>query len=329
MVVILCSLFQSCKNQNPEDNDNKSLEVVAIISLIDYDFQELEDEIVRLSEKVQDLYKNKEEVLKRAELENKYVKEGHYANSAPNHNPDLCTLYFPQLPSVSENEVREMMLLTNDLDSEFRRVVDKSNVISQVYFNSKVQFNRLYPPYDVATMIEPNLNVTSYNFYYEADEINNPEKGIVWVKDIYIDPVGQGWVISLLNPVYVEDDLKMVMAFDISVNVILENYLNKTDRKLVVIDEKGTVIAGKSKAIEALDLPPLRNHTYIQTITSNNFRLEEYNLFKSKDKDVRKMISHFMLSGGDQYSLQKSGEKIVVTAYPLDRTGWLILDVTL
>ncbi|MCH7409698.1 Cache sensor protein [Belliella sp. DSM 111904] len=297
--------------------------------MIDFDFQALEEELLSLSEKVQALYEDKDNVLKRAELENKYIKVGHYANSAPNHDPELCTLYFPQLPNVSEKAVREMMLLTNDMDEEFRKVVEESNVISQVYFNSKVQFNRLYPPYDVATMIEPNLDVTSYNFYYEADELNNPEKGLVWVKDIYIDPVGQGWVISLLNPVYVEDDLKMVMAFDISVNVILENYLSKTEKKLVVIDEKGTVIAGKSKAIEALDLPPLRNHTYIQTITSNNFRLEEYNLFKSKDKDVRRMISHFMLSGGDQYSLQKSTEKILVTAYPLDRTGWLILDVTI
>ncbi|SNS50339.1 hypothetical protein SAMN06295967_11146 [Belliella buryatensis] len=326
LFLILFLIITACQPNKNYSSEEKSLEVEAFIALLDYDFEALEQELARLGNQIQKLYASKDSVLALADR-SRYKIEGHYANSAPNENPELSTLYLPKIPNTDPQAVEEMLLLTNPLDDAFRRVISNNEVISQVYLNSKVQFNRLYPPYDAATMLDPDLDVTSYNFYYEADEVNNPERKMVWVREIYIDPVGKGWVVSLLNPVYIDDDLKMVLAFDISINAILDNYLSQTNRKLIILDEAGTVIAGKSRAIEALALPPLKNHTYIQTISSDSFRPEEYNLFKSKNKTVRSMISHFLLSGGDRYLLNEGLDNFEVGAYKMKRTGWLILDV--
>ncbi|MFD2033550.1 Cache sensor protein [Belliella marina] len=317
--------MSSCNKEKVNIIEDAPYELSAFISLIDRDFEILEEEIKKIEQLTLELFQNKEEVLSNGD-KNKYDINGIFANTAPDEDPNLSTLYLPT-SGTDKKAIEELILLTNPLDEVFRDVVEKHEVITQVYFNSPVQLNRLYPPYDVRNMLDSDLDLTSFNFYYEADEKNNPGKGLVWVEEIYIDPVGRGWVISLLNPIYFENELKMVLAFDISVNSILENYLNKSNRQLVIIDQTGTVVAGKPKAIEALSLPPLKNHTYLQTVTSDSFRPEEYNLFKSKSREVRKMISNFILSGGNSYLLTEGLDSFFVNVYNMERLDWMVLDV--
>ena len=326
LVVIFFLFFvSSCNKEKENDLVLASNEIATFMASIDRDFEELEKELLKIEEFVIELYENKEEILSNGDR-NKYKIEGSFANSGPNQDPDLSTLYLTT-KGKDRKAMEEMIVLTNPLDEIFKNVIEKNDVITQVYFNSAIQLNRLYPPYDARTMLDPDLDVTAFNFYYEADEKHNPTKDLVWVEEIYVDPVGKGWVLSLLNPIYFRDELKMVLAFDISINSILENYLNKTKRQLVIIDQTGTVVAGKPKAIEALSLPPLKNHTYLQTITSDSFRPEEYNLFKSKSREVRKMISNFILSGGDTFVLNEGGDNLMINAFTMEKLDWLILDV--
>ncbi|AFL86055.1 hypothetical protein Belba_3557 [Belliella baltica DSM 15883] len=317
----------SCTSKVDKFSEGITMEIETFISLIEYDFEILENEIEKIEVNIIELFENKEEILAKAD-KSKYKIEGAFANTAPNADPKLSTLYFPTT-GKDKKAVEELIFLTNPLDDIFREVIKDNEVITQVYFNSAVQLNRLYPPYDARTMLSSDLDVTSYNFYYKADEKNNPKKELVWIEEIYIDPVGKGWVLSLLNPIYFEDQLKMVLAFDISINSILENYLSKTSRQLVIIDQTGTVVAGHPRAIEALSLPPLKNHTYLQTITLDSFRPEEYNLFKSKSKEVRKMISNLLLAGADTYLLKEGLDNFEVNAYPMKRLNWLVLDVAI
>jgi len=176
-------------------------------------------------------------------------------------------------------------------------------------------------------MLEPDLDLTSFNFYYLADENHNPNRETVWVDEIYIDPVGNGWMISLLYPIYVGEDLKMVLAFDITLNDIIEAYLDKFDRNFVIIDSTGKLVAGKSKAIEALSLPPLKNHTYTQTITSDSFRIDDFNLFRSKNIEVRKLASQIILSNKDEYLLRDSGLEIKISSAKMETLDWYVLDL--
>ncbi|WP_373496406.1 Cache sensor protein [Aquiflexum sp.] len=323
LLVVVCS----CSPTDSAENSENWLELQAMASLMDYDLKELEDEIISLGQYTESLFEHREEWISKAD-QSKYRIKGVAANAAPDADSSMSSLYIPDL-GQDLNAVMEMIYITNPLDSLFREIVKRRSVVSQVYFNSSVQLNRLYPPYDIYNMLEPDLDVTSFNFYYEGDEEHNPSKSAVWVQEIYIDPVGRGWMISLLQPVYYANKLMMVLAFDITVNDIIESYINKSNKTLLIIDATGTVVAGKNKAIEALSLPPLKNHTYTQTITSDSYRVEDFNLFKSKSREVRKMASDIILAGEKMYVLNDNGEKITIRAERIDRLNWFILDLNL
>jgi hypothetical protein len=326
-LAFLLALFVACDPSNSNKHSNKRIELEAIVFMMDHDLEVLEDEIINLRQFTERLFENKEEVLSKANRK-KYVIQGVGANAGIEVDSSLSSLYIPDIDQ-DKQAVNELIYLTNPLDSLFKSIVEKHKVVSQVYFNSSTQLNRLYPPYDVYNMLEPDLDLTTFNFYYEADETNNPSRALVWVDEIYIDPVGRGWMISLLNPVYHNDDLKMVLAFDITVNDIFESYIEKSNKELIVVDATGTVVAGKSKAIEVLSLPPLKNYTYKQTITSDSFRMEDFNLFKSKNIEVRKTASNIILAGERESILNSEGEKIIVFSQKLERLNWYILELVM
>lgn len=302
------------------------MEINAFISLMEYDLKELEKEIVLLGEEVSKQYAKKEHILSQSINSPIPITKAGVYNNAGINDPQSSTIY---IPGRIENlqKASEMFILTEFLDEKFRSIIQRYPVVSQVYFNSKYCLNKLYPPYDALAMLEPDLDVTTFNFYYLADQEHNPDKGPVWVDEIYIDPVGRGWMISLIYPVYVENDLKMVLGFDITINDIIEFYLGKFDRNFVIVDVTGTLVAGKTKAIESLTLPPLKNHTYKQTITSDSFRMEDFNLFRSKSKEVRKMASNIILKNEKETVLKDLGLNIQVSAAKMEILDWIILDL--
>jgi hypothetical protein len=322
-ILFLFSVLLSCQSPQRDNSGADLLEINALISLMEYDLKDLEQEITELASFSQQLFE---------EYDGKVVPELGYtivkkmANVAPNADPEKSTIWISDITPDIE-AVKRIIAITNPIDERFKSIVKNYKVVAQVYFNSPLQLNRLYPPFDAATMFEPNLDVNTFNFFFMADEIHNPEKGPVWLSDIYIDPVGKGWMISLLHPVYYNDQLQFVLGFDITVNDIIESYLNQSTKNLLIVDETGTVVAGKSKAIEALYLPPLKNHTYLQTITSDSYRREDFNLFKSRSIHVRRMASNFILERKDQYKIADGVNSIEVIGAKMKVLPWYVLEI--
>ncbi|MEX0882563.1 MAG: cysteine protease, partial [Cyclobacteriaceae bacterium] len=82
-----------------------------------------------------------------------------------------------------------------------------------------------------------------------------------------------------------------------------------------------------TNAIEALSMPPLKNHTYLQTINSDNFRKEDFNLFKSKSKEVRRIISKFLLEKENYRNFEKEGNMVEVYCRQMNIMNWYLLDI--
>jgi hypothetical protein len=160
-----------------------------------------------------------------------------------------------------------------------------------------------------------------------ADEVRNPDKGAKWLEEVYLDPAGRGWVLSVVHPVYYRNILQGVMGIDITVNDLVGNFLDKSDKNLLIVDGNGTIVAGKAKAIEALNMPPLKNHTYIQTINSDNFPVEDFNLFKSKSKEVRRMVSKFLLEKNNRFELALDGKNQKVFCKQINLVNWYLIDI--
>lgn len=318
-------LLLSCRGQDNTSTNPDLFGVNTFISLLEYDLAKLEDEIEMLAGISENLFDRQAELIAGGDR-SKYLIEGISANAEPGADPSKSSLYLSKL-GQDKKAVEDLILVTNPLDSAFIKLVNKFPVVSQVYLNSPLQLNRLYPPYDVNAMLEPDLNLTAFNFFYEADQSHNPGKKAVWVDEMYIDPVGRGWMITLAYPVYHEDQLQFVLGLDITLNDIIENYINKSSHQLLIVDKDGTVVAGKSKTIEAFSLPPLKNHTYTQTITSDNFRKEDFNLFKSRDEEVRRIADRIINHKEQELWMSNGPRKVKIVSRKMNKLKWFVLEI--
>ena len=315
----------SCDTSINKDIDSNSLKVETFIATMESDLQVLEEEIIQLAQESQILFDQKDSLIALADQE-KFKFSNGVANMAPNADPNLSTVYI----SKKANDLKEIMdlvYLTESIDPKFKSIVEKYKVVSQVYFNSSLQMNRLYPPYDAGTMLTEDLDLTSFNFYYEASGNHNPSKGPVWVNEIYLDPVGKGWMISLIHPVYHEGELKMVLGFDITVSNILKIYMDQFDNQMVIIDETGTVVTGRAKALEMISLPPLTSAIYNRSVTSDEYRKAEYNLLKSKSSEIRNMAENILQDQKNEFLLKDGKVEFKVKAFKMNKLNWYILDL--
>jgi hypothetical protein len=325
-LVILCILLvsSSCETTKKEDTQNLAA-LDTIIRSMEREFSVLEEEMKTVAAFSAFLFKNQDKNKKQEEMP-KTVINGDTAITDPKGDKPESTVYVSRLAPDRE-ELDEQVNFTTKLDSVFYEMVQKFPLISQVYFNSRLQYSRLYPPYDHFSTLKPDLDITAFNFYYLGEEIRNPDKGPVWVKEVYIDPAGRGWILSLIHPVYHQNQLEGVMGIDITLTDLMDTFLNKSNKKLLIIDGKGTIVAGKAEAIEALSMPPLRNHTYIQTINSNSFRKEDFNLFKSKSKEVRRMASGFLLEKRSDFLVESGIKPYHVYCREIDSLNWYLIEL--
>ncbi|MGY6559889.1 MAG: Cache sensor protein [Nitritalea sp.] len=260
------------------------------------------------------------------ELRVKYDLGKHYFNTLPRADTSESSLY---VSALARDKIRSFELLaqTERLDRHFKNMLKDSPLVTQVYLNSKYQINRLYPPYEAQSMLTAELDVTTYNFYYMADELNNPEKGPVWIQEAYVDPVGKGWMVSLLHPVYRGEELLFVLGADITISTIIENYLRATDELLLIVDRNGVLVAGKDSAVEMFSLPPIRNYSYIQPVIRDSFRPEAYNLFQSKQLEVRLLAETLFKKGAEVDVFTMEDKQFEVIKVPLEKLNWFVLEL--
>jgi len=323
LISFLISL-QSCSNDLKQEYAGFS-ELDTLIQEFENELVPLEREVTELSELTTYLLHNKHRFITAADR-SKYTtsESGIFYNPTPKFNESsiyISTRAADRIAAI------EQVYATELLDSAFYDVVTNNELVTQAYFNSKTQYSRLYPSYGVLSIIEPDLDITSFNFYYLADGVRNPDKGPKWVEEIYIDPAGRGWVLSVIHPVYYKDELQGVMGIDITVDNLIDQFLNRSSKDLLLVNADGMIVAGKTRAIESLDMPPLKNHTYSQTINSDNFQEQEFNLFKSKNREVRRMVAKFLLEKDNNFQLNINGSTHMVYCKKLNLLNWYLIDI--
>jgi len=317
--------LMACSNEEINNELNGLSELETLILEFESTLVPLEKEVAELSLYTSYLIKNKNRFISTA-YRSKFTtsESGIFYNPTPKLNESSVYI---STKATDRQAAIELLYATEQLDSAFYKVVTENDLVTQVYFNSKTQYSRLYPSYDVLSILEPDLDITSFNFYYLADGVRNPDRGPRWVEDIYIDPAGRGWVMSVIHPVYSDEVLQGVMGLDITVDDIISQFLNRSDRDLVIVNAEGMIVAGKNRAIESLDMPPLRNHTYSQTINADNFPEQEFNLFKSKNKEVRRMMAKFSIDKDNSFKLNVNGSSHQVYCKKMTILNWYLIDI--
>lgn len=224
--------------------------------------------------------------------------------------------------------MKKIVYFTEPLDRIFKHIKETYPEVVQVYYNDENSINRIYPFFDVLAQYEPNLNIPEFNFYYFADAAHNPGKGPVWVKEPYVDPAGRGWMVSLIAPVYFHGRLVGVPGMDITIQTVTDGFLaRKKDNYVMLIDSSGVIVAAQEKIINLFSFPPLKDHKYIETIKSNTFRRETYNILLSKDQALRNLASEIILNRQSRTTITFNNTDYVVISEYIPELHWFLLEV--
>ncbi|MGP3698155.1 sensor histidine kinase [Rhodobacter sp. NSM] len=180
---------------------------------------------------------------------------------------------------------REKVWRTVRLDPLMKSIKDSDPLIAQLYLNTWDSYNRIYPYFDVLDIYAPKMDIPSYNFYYEADQAHNPSGKPVWT-DAYVDPAGEGWMVSSIAPVYGPDRLEAVVGIDVTIKTIVEQVLNiklPGDGFAILIGRDGTILALPAVGETYLGITELMGHSYAEAVLQDTFKPAEFNIFRRPD----------------------------------------------
>ena len=233
-----------------------------------------------------------------------------------------ASVFYSGIVPVGPEERRKAAQLTQ-LDPLMRDLKETQPLLVQVYFNSHDSLNRLYPYFDAAAQLPPKMNIPTYNFYYAANKEHDPSRGVVWT-EVYVDPVGKGWMASAVAPVYSGDFLEGVVGLDITVGTITQSVL---DLKIpwggygVLMGKDGTLLAIPDTGERDLGLAELKGYSYDQAILQDTFKPESFNLLKRPGLEALGTALHER-SGLLPFELQ--GRKLAAWS-EIHETGWKLL----
>ena len=224
-----------------------------------------------------------------------------------------ASLYYSAQTKMGEKE-KSKATFTEAMDITLKSVVDVNPNIKAAYFNTWDNMNRLYPFIEnVYEQYGPHIQMEDYNFYYLADLKHNPEKKPVWTS-AYLDPAGNGWMLSCVVPIYNKDFLEGVTGLDITIDSFVNNILNRKlpyDANLFMVDKDGMIIAMPEKIESLLGLKELKEHLYTDSILNTISKPEEFNILTNKSP----FASHFknLFENKTQYATLKIGNKEYLT----------------
>lgn len=180
---------------------------------------------------------------------------------------------------------------------------------------------------EVLTTYTPMMDVPRFNFYYEADAVHNPNRSVVWT-DVYVDPAGQGWMASAIQPVYSGDFLEGVNGLDITVATLVDQVLALQIPWAgygVLVSRSGTIMALPRGGEADFGLTELLTHDYQEAIKQDTFKPDEFNLFKRKDLGELGRMLERDAQGTVGTNLAGAGK--TVSWNTVQATGWKLLIV--
>jgi hypothetical protein len=326
LVFYLVSIILFACNRS---NDKGELADISKLETLVHEMEEelflLEKEIISLKDFHEFLLSNRETILNQADR-NKYTFKNGFSGNRPGSDSTLSSIAIFR-PQENYDEKLSDVFLTNSLDSAFSGIYYKYNFVAQVYSNSSNEISRVFPAYDIEEFLSKDIDLTSFNFFYQGNAENNPSRGPVWIPDVYVDPVGRGWILSLIQPVYDGDSLFSVLGIDITVDEIISRYLERGNENYLIVTKNGDIVAGNSESIELLSFPPLRNHVYRETIQEDNFRISDFNLFNSKNEEVRKMAEKILFEGQNHYFFNEDFSPYSAYKVSFDLLDWILIEI--
>lgn len=238
-----------------------------------------------------------------------------------------ASLYYSSTTRLGPEQLRKARC-SEVLDPLLKSIVDVSPMVTQAYLNTWDDMNRLYPfMQDAPGQYGPVLHMAEYNFYYEADATHNPERKPVWT-GAYLDPAGQGWMLSVVVPVYNGHRLEGVSGLDVTIDSFVQNVLKLQmpwRASTFMVDRQGMILAMQESAEKILHLRELKGHVYESNVEQTVEKPEEFNLLTRGQPETRRQMRALFDSRQRLGRLQIHGVDYLVSQEIVPQTGWRMI----
>jgi diguanylate cyclase (GGDEF)-like protein len=237
------------------------------------------------------------------------------------------SLYYSSDTKMTD-EIKNKALRSEIMDVSLRNIVDSNPNIVSAYFNSWDNMNRIYPYIDnVYNLFGSNIKMTDYNFYYLADANNNPKKEPVWT-GAYLDPAGNGWIVSCIVPIYNNGFLEGVSGIDITLESFINNILESKlpwSATLFMLDEEGSILAMPKKIEKIVKIKELIYHEYTSKIDRTIEKPEKYNLVKNKNTPLSYKFAEYYKNKTKIFELSINSIDYIFLQTTVKETGWRLI----
>lgn len=234
------------------------------------------------------------------------------------HDNGGSCLFYTDLTLVGSKE-KNKAIRTEALDPLFKNILEANHNIVAVYLNTHDSMCRYYPFLkDIHEQLPPHMNITEFNFYYLADKAHNPDRKPVWTK-AYLDPMGKGWMMSCIVPIYNNDFLEGVAGIDITIGSFINTLMDLQlpwDSQAFLVDAQGTIMAMPQRVANIFKLTELQEHQYSGQVLQDTPKPDQFNLFKSVLTETTEPVSRLMQ--------QKKGS----VQFELDRHPYMLCQAT-
>ncbi|MGD0711164.1 MAG: hypothetical protein ABR968_08260 [Bacteroidales bacterium] len=322
LFLISWTLF-SCKHYYELDVNKELSSLKKTAEKIQNDFDWIQKNTQNLSNFTQLLYTRKDHYNKLFH-DIKYERSDNGTLLKPK-NDSASSIYVSGRYPINE-EIMQVVRCTEPLDSAFKSIMKvMSPLIIQEYYIERHDYIRLYPYVDVLSQFEPKQDIDNYNVYNLSVFESNPSKGVKLISDPFVDPAGRGWMISSVAPVYCNDEMEGVVGIDIAIEAMREKYLSLDSSNLLLIDSCGYVMIMNENNTGLLEMPPLKTHKYLEIVKNDEYLSDEYNVLKSKNKEVRDAFTELIRNNKNYITLHIDEDNYYLVSYKIAGLCWYIV----
>jgi diguanylate cyclase (GGDEF)-like protein len=232
-------------------------------------------------------------------------------------------VFMPQATPSSQDFIDAYNL--EKIDSIVVPLVDRNKIVVAAWMNQENYFVRYYPFFDMKNILEADMNLKDFNFYYEADPQHNPNMQNIWTTP-YLDPAMKGWLISRVAPIYNQSKFLGVFGVDINIDTIisgLAKIYNSYEIRIFLTNSKGQILSMDDELKEYFDLIDLGTYKNGKSLSNEVVQPHSYNVLTSTNEILSTQLQKIFESNSYGTVTYKGSGYFIYKA-KIKNTNWIL-----
>ncbi len=238
-----------------------------------------------------------------------------------------CSLFYSAINKIGEVE-KEKASRSERLDPLYREISAANDNIVAVYLNTFDSMSRYYPFFEnVHEQLPPKMDISGYNFYYLADKEHNPGREPVWT-ETYLDPMGMGWMMSCVVPIYRNDFLEGVAGIDVTIKNFVDKLLSLKlpwESHAFLVHADGTIMAMPPAVEQIFGLSELHEFKYQDRVEQDTHKPKTFNLLSSVLSEASAPIDRLMKQESGTVEFSFNGHNYMLCQNTVSEAGWKLM----